>query len=594
MKKFITFFALSFLVSCGYTPKIEDNASKEAIIPEIATGVVNKPLVKSKKFMISSAHPLATQAGYDILARGGNAVDAAVAIQMALNVVEPQASGIGGGGFLVYYNAKTKKLISYDGRETAPMSTKETHFMKNGKPLDFDVAATGGSAVAVPGVLKMLELAQKEQGKLQWKDLFTSAINYADNGFPLSDRLHEMLKTATYYKKLSSDYQRYFNEKGELYPAGYTIYNKPLAESFKEISNNGSDVFYKGAIADTIVDAVKNSPHYSTILTKADLASYLPKKRNVPCIPYKKYELCAMAPPSSGGVTVMQALKILEPFKLENEQPYSTKSVHLIASALRLAYADRNKYLADPEFFPAPTEAMLTETYLTNRRSLISMSKAMPYVFAGDPSEPTIKYASLIKNEPPSTTHYSIIDSEGNAVSMTTTIERAFGSGLVTKSGFLLNNQMTDFDFIPEINDVPVANRPEAGKHPRSSMAPFIVFDENGEVKLVMGSPGGARIISYVLPRLISVLDWNMPLNEALEMPNIVAMSAKPDIEVETENHINQKADEIVLRLNKDLPKMGYKIISIPQTSGIHAVMRCGTELCGSADPRRTGSAKGL
>ncbi len=583
-------FLLSACISnnpVAVVPQNVHNTPKEIISPEIATGRNHKDIAIAKKFMVVSANPLATQAGQKILAKGGSAIDSAIAVQAVLNVVEPQSSGIGGGGFLLHYNAKNKGMIAYDGREVAPAYVSPTLFMdKNGKAIPFDKASIGGRAVAVPSVLKMLALAHKEQGKLPWHSLFTDAIHIAQNGYPLSKRLHSMLKVASSYRELAqTDFKRYLNQDGTLKKANTVIYNKPLADTFTKIAKHGADAFYTGGIANDIIHTVTHTPTAPSRMTLADLKNYQPIKRQIVCILYHRYKVCGMPPPSSGGVTVLQALKMLERFNFKEYDYYNPHAIHLTASALRLAYADRNKYLADPDFVSVPTNALLSETYLQRRSSLINPHKAMTIAPAGDPSESMTQFASLKTSEPPSTTHISIVDSFGNAVSFTSTIEQAFGSGLATQSGFILNNQMTDFDFIPEHDGMKIANSIEAGKRPRSSMAPFLVFDPQEKLLGVVGSPGGARIISFVLPRILSVIHSTNNLNKMLDTPNMTAML--PDNTIELEANIDLK------NLDNALLKYGYKPVITDLTSGLHIIHLKNNLLYGYADPRREGVALG-
>lgn len=561
--------------------------NKELITPEIATGWSEKPVVTSKKFMVVAAHPLASRAGQKILARGGSAIDAAIAVQAVLNVVEPQSSGIGGGGFLLHYNAKKNKMRAYDGRETAPSGVTSDLFLKqDGTPQDFTYAASGGGAVAVPGLLKMLWQAHQAQGKLPWKVLFNDAIDYAENGFKLTPRLQKMLSSALHYKELSeTDFKRYLDQDGQVKEINNVIYNKPLAKTFQVIADQGIKSFYSGTIAQDIIKTVTETEHFPSKMVLSDLKNYEPITRDPVCILYHAYKLCGMGPPSSGGVTVLQALKMLERFNLQDYDYYDSQDVHLTASALRLAYADRNKYLADPEFIAVPTYSLLSETYLRERSELIYPDKALDIIGAGDPSQPITQFASLKTSEPPSTTHISIVDQYGNAVSFTSTVERAFGSGLVTKSGFILNNQMTDFDFIPNKNGVLVANRVEANKRPRSSMAPFIIFNPKGELMGVIGSPGGARIISYVFPRILSMIHSKQPINKMLSAPNMTAMHKTPDIELEQGMNLHN--------LDNDLVKYGYIPVIRDLTSGIHIIYKKEGTFYGAADPRREGIALG-
>lgn len=585
--------ALFILNACGsdvplaFVPSRVHDIPKETITPEISTGRTHKAVTVAKKFMVVAANPLATQAGQKILAKGGSAVDAAIAVQAVLNVVEPQSSGIGGGGFLLHYDAKTKDIIAYDGREVAPSSVKPTLFTdKNGQAIPFDKASIGGRAVAVPSVLKMLALAHKEHGKLPWHDLFADAIYLADNGYPLSERLHSMLKVASHYKKLANtDFKRYLNLDGTLKNVNETVYNKPLAKTFTQIAKQGTKAFYSGDIANDIINTVTQTKTAPSGMTLADLKNYQPKKREAPCVMYHLYKLCGMPPPSSGGVTVLQALKMLERFNLKDYDYYNPYDIHLTASALRLAYADRNKYLADPDFVPVPTKALLSETYLRKRSELINPTKAIKIAPAGDPSEAVTQFASLKTSEPPSTTHISIVDSFGNAVSFTSTIEQAFGSGLATQSGFILNNQMTDFDFLPVIDGINIANSVEANKRPRSSMAPFLIFNPKGQLIGVVGSPGGARIISFILPRILSIIHSKQSIDTMLSAPNMTAMLPEANIELE--------AGVDLKNLDNAMIKYGYKPIVTDLTSGLHMIYLKNGLLYGAADPRREGSALG-
>jgi len=592
MKIRYLFWTIIFFVSTACQNHItknllSENIQKETIIPEIATGREYKPVVKSSKYMAVAAHPLATKAGQKILEKGGSAVDAAIAMQAVLNVVEPQSSGIGGGGFLVHYDANSKHIISYDGRETAPSKADPNMFTdKNGKAIDFYHASMGGRAVAVPALLKMLALAHKEQGKLPWKSLFQDAINIAQNGYKLSNRLYLMLNEVSHYRELSkTDFKRYLLNDNTVKPIGTKIYNKPLAKTLEHIAVKGADSFYTGKIAHDIIDTVQNDDHAPSTMTLEDLKNYQPKKRHVPCIIYSNHKICGMGPPSSGGVTVIQAIKMLERFQLKDYNYYNPYHIHLTASALRLAYADRNKYLADPDFIAVPTKALLSDAYITRRSRLINPNKAFEKAIAGDPSKGIRQFASLKTIEPPSTTHMSIVDQFGNAVSFTSTIEQAFGSGLVTKSGFILNNQMTDFDFIPEKNDMKIANAVAPLKRPRSSMSPFLIFDAKDNLKAVIGSPGGARIISFVMPRILSIIHSDKPINTMLSSPNMVAMS--PDKIIELEAGLNLK------ELDHNLIKYGYLPKIRDLTSGIHMIYIKDKILYGTADPRREGTALG-
>ena len=561
--------------------------ARNAVAPEIATGKSLKPAVTSDKFMMTAANPLAVEAGALMLRKGGSAIDAVIAAQAVLNIVEPQSSGIGGGGFALYYNADKGSVAYYDGRETAPASATPDMFLnKTGAPLSFNGAATGGKAVGTPGLLKMLARAHQENGKLPWKTLFTPAVRIAEEGFPLSPRLRKLLLASKHYQKIGRGYKRYTDKEGALLPVGTRIYNKPLAETFRKIAANGADIFYRGAIADDILQTVNTASVAPARMTRQDLSGYQVKKRVPACIIYRAYKVCGPGMPSSGGVTVLQALKMLEAYDMSALTPYGVEAIHLQAEALRLAYADRDKYLADRDFVPVPVEALLNESYLRSRARQINPKKAFNRARPGDPSALSVQVATLKRTESPSTTHLSVIDSDGNAASVTTTIERGFGAGLETRGGFMLNNQMTDFDFIPKINGLPVANAVAPLKRPRSSMAPFIVFDKkSGKPVLVIGSPGGARIIGYVLPRLVAILDQGRPIDEALNAPNLAAFY--PDAVIELEK------DPDIESLKAGLKEKGWRVTVRDLNSGLHGVYIQGDRFIGAADPRREGEALG-
>lgn len=576
-----------FLSLCSFWVHASE---KENMHPEIATQALKKDMAitKGSEYMVVAAHPLAVQAGEKILSKGGSAVDAAIAVQMVLNVVEPQSSGIGGGGFMMHFDKEKDILISYDGRETAPSTITSHHFLTSqGKAMPFFHAAGGAGAVGVPGLLKMLHKAHQKHGILPWESLFQSAISIARDGFPLSERLHKMLAHTMEQNHAPGDIARYLDKDKKLKSIGEIIKNLPLAKTFEQIAHKGITEFYQGNIANNIIQALKKKEnnYFPSSMTLKDMRHYNALKRHVPCLTYHAYKLCGMGPPSSGGITVMQALKLLEPFHLEQFKAYGSHAVHLMINALRLAFADRNRYIADPDFTSVPVKRLLNETYLEKRRHYIHSENVLPIISHGDASLSNIRLASIKSYEAPSTTHISIIDKKGNAVSMTNSIEKAFGTGIVTKDGFLLNNQLTDFDFIPEKNGVKILNAPQGGKRPRSSMAPFFVFDKQGDLKMIIGSPGGARIISYVMTKLIALLDWKMPLDKALKMPHITVTSTQPNVELETH--------DLSGPLKKELSQKGYFVLTGEQPSGIHVIMVDGKNIYGAADPRREGIALG-
>lgn len=557
--------------------------------PEITTrSEAERTAVHGKRYMISAANPLAVEAGAKVLAEGGSAIDAAIATQLVLNVVEPQSSGIGGGGFMLYWDAAAKKLHVYDGRETAPMDVNETLFLNdNGKALPFMTAVQGGHSVGVPGMLKMLELAHNKHGHVDWARLFKDAIRLSRDGFPMSPRLHTLLSSATHIKDFPASMQPYLTESNTLKSAGEPIVNKKLSESLSLLSRKGAYSFYQGVLAGQIVEAVQNSPINPGALSLTDLKQYKAKERDAVCAPYRQYKVCSMPPPSSGGVTILQALSILERLDfvdLPTLDPLSVEAVHVFAEASKLAYADRNRYLADPDFVEVPTAQMLDANYLSHRAALVKPNRAIQNVTHGHFKKQPEMAAILTTEEHPSTTHVSIIDANGNAVSMTTSIEQGFGSGL-SAGGFLLNNQLTDFSFSPTLPDgkTPHPNRVEAGKRPRSSMSPTMVFDENGKLVMVVGSPGGARIIEYVLQTLIATLDWNLDVQDAIELPHYLNMNGATELEEDT----------AAAKLKAPLEALGHTVKVMQAPSGLHGITKMDGILKGGADPRREGIAIG-
>lgn len=560
--------------------------------PEVAshTTITPRAVVQGSRFMISAANPLAVEAGAKILANGGNALDAAIATQMVLNVVEPQSSGIGGGGFLMYYDAKTGNLTMYDGRETAPALAHEKLFLdEKGNPLPILDAIAGGRSVGTPGMLKMLEDAHKEHGNIKWETLFYDAIRLSEGGFPMSPRLYESLKEFPNFKEFRSSFTVYLNDKGKWLKPGEKVVNKPLSRTLALIAKQGSAPFYKGEIARAIVRAVQKSPVEPGLLSLQDMEEYRSIKRIPVCAPYRKYMVCSAPPPSSGGVALLQALQIIEKnaaIDIRQVEPLSADAVHLFTEASRLAYADRNRYLADPAFADVPVKGLLDNDYLEKRAALIRADKVMKTAEAGQPphSAPLPKVAALTVEEAPSTTHVSIVDAEGNVVSMTTSIEHGFGSGL-SVGGFMLNNQLTDFTFTPTFEDgkTPHPNRVEPKKRPRSSMSPTIIFDEKGNPFMVIGSPGGARIIEYVLQTIIGVIDWNMNIQQAIEMPRYLNMNGPTELESRTD----------AAKLKGELQSRGHKVNVVDIPSGLHGITRVDKTLNGGADPRREGVAIG-
>jgi len=534
--------------------------------------------------IVAAAHPLAVEAGRQILRDGGSAVDAAIAVQAVLTLVEPQSSGIGGGGFLMHYDDKAKRLESYDGRETAPASATPDMFLgPNGEPLQFYDAAVGGLSVGVPGALRMLELAHKEHGKLPWAQLFAPAIKLAADGFPISPRLAESIAEDEYLGKMPDAAHYFYDASGKPLAAGTQLRNPALAEVLRAIATGGADAFYSGKIAEDIVATVNQAKPRAGGMALADLAGYQAEKRAVPCGTYRVYKVCGMGPPSSGGITVLQILGLLQRFDMAAEEPLSVAAAHRFAEASRLAYADRDRYLGDPDFVKMPLSGMIDPGYLAERSQLIQDDRASPNAQPGHPPGDATIGASQKQFEPISTSHMVIVDRDGNIVTFTTTVENAFGSRLMT-DGFILNNQLTDFSFRPSIDGRPVANRVAPGKRPRSSMAPVIVFDRaTGVPVYALGSPGGANIIDYVAEALVGLLDWNLSPAQAAALPHVINRNGPTLLE-------EGRGLESV---GAALTSMGDTVKFQPIDSGLNIVALGANGMVGASDPRREGVALG-
>ncbi|TMH44927.1 MAG: gamma-glutamyltransferase [Betaproteobacteria bacterium] len=551
--------------------------------PEAATAVVPKRLVTSERFMVVAAHPLAARAGYDAIRRGGSAVDAAIAVELVLGLVEPQSSGLGGGGFLLHYAAREAKLEAYDGRETAPASAKPGRFLGADKrPLDWPDAVISGKSVGVPGLLRLLELAHRRHGKLPWASLFEPAIRLAREGFPISPRLSALV-AADRFLPLDANARRYFYlPDGKAKPAGTLLKNPEYATVLERVAAGGADAFYRGRIARDIAAAARSHKRAPGDLVESDFSAYSAIRREPLCGEYRRWKVCGMPPPSSGGFAVLQLLEILERFDLRALKPDSVEAAHLFAESGRLAYADRNLYIADPDFVRAPLAELLESRYLAARAKLIDPLHSMGRARAGNPAGVAANYGPSEPLELPATSHVSIADAEGNAVALTASIESAFGNRQMVR-GFFLNNELTDFSWAPEEDGKPVANRVEAKKRPRSSMAPTLVFDEKGKLHMVIGSPGGHSIINYVALTLVNVLDWNMDIQKAIDAPRMGSRNGPTELERGT------KAE----RLAPVLERMGHSVRIRPEASGLHGIVRTARGWAGGADPRREGVALG-
>ena len=541
--------------------------------------------------MVAAANPHASAAGIAMLRAGGSAVDAAVAMALVLTLVEPQSSGIGGGAFMLHYAGASKKITAFDGRETAPALASGDMFLKNGQPRQFFDAVIGGLSVGVPGELRMLEMAHKRHGKLPWKKLFEPAIRLAENGFEVSPRLHKLLQMASRSLSKMKVAGAYFYDRGGKPKAvGATLKNEPLAKLLRTVADKGANAFYTGAIARDIVDAARNAERNPGRLRNADMRAYKPVARDAVCMGYRAHKICGFPPPTSGGITTLQILGVLSRFDLSKHPHDSLDMVHLFAEAGRLAYADRGLYIADPDFVKVPVAALLDPSYLATRSKLIDERKTMGSAKPGQPSDKAaFDYAPGLSADLPSTSHMVAIDGDGNVVSMTASIESAFGSHVMIH-GFLLNNELTDFSFMPQANGKPVANRVQPGKRPRSSMAPILVLDPKDDTfTMAVGSPGGSRIITYVARVLIGVLDHGLDPQTAIGKPNYVNRNGATELEAS-----DDKAWRAwIQRTRKGLEARGHEVKVRDLNSGLQAIVRTADGYVGGADPRREGVVLG-
>jgi gamma-glutamyltranspeptidase/glutathione hydrolase len=533
--------------------------------------------------MIAAANPYAAEAGLKMMRMGGSAVDAAIAAQLVLTLVEPESSGIGGGAFMLLYDPKARRVTSFDGRETAPQSATPTMFLDaSGKPRAHFDAIPGGLSVGVPGDISMLALAHKKYGRLPWAVLFQPAIDLADKGFPVGRKLAATIKAFPQMAQMP-DVKRYFyHADGTPLAEGETLKNPELAATLREIQKGGAAAFYSGDIAQAIVDAVQHAPVNPGGMTLADIAAYQARELPPVCGFYRGTHLCSMGPPSSGGVAVLQILTMLERFPSKALDPATLSGVHLFTQASRLAFADRAKYLGDASFVDVPLAGLLDHGYLMQRSALIDPAKDMGEAEAGNPPMKRADYAPQRTPQLPGTSHMSIVDDKGEAVSMTTTVEFVFGSETMAK-GFFLNNELTDFSFEPTRNGVPVANAPAPGKRPLSAMAPTLMFDRHGKFAIATGSPGGPLIIDYVTQSIIAMLDAHLKPQAAAALPRVGNLNGATILEKDTP----------LEALSPQLTAMGHTLRVVPLESGLHIVERVKGGYIGGADPRRDGTAIG-
>jgi gamma-glutamyltranspeptidase/glutathione hydrolase len=539
--------------------------------------------VRTSEHIAAAANPHAAAAAAAMLERGGSAVDAAIAAQLVLGLVEPQSSGIGGGAFLLHFSAADRRVVAYDGRETAPASATPDLFIgPDGAPMAFSEAVVGGRAVGVPGVMRMLERAHRAHGKLPWRDLFAPAIHLAEDGFVVSPRLHALIAADRHLAGQPAAAAYFFRPDGKPRAAGERLLNPAYADTLRRLATEGADALYRGAIARDIVDAVQRATNPGG-LSEADLAAYGAVVREPLCEPYRRWTVCGMPPPTSGGIATLQILGLLQPFDLARLAPGSAEAVHLISEASRLAYADRARYVADADHVAVPVRGLLDRAYLAGRAALIRGDRTSGPAEPGIPDQREGRtYGPGATLEMPSTSHVSIVDAAGDAVAMTTSIENVFGSRLMVR-GFLLNNQLTDFSFRPGTDAAPVANAVAPGKRPRSSMSPTLVLGPDGRLVAVVGSPGGSRIIAFVAQTLVALLDWNLDAQAAVDLPRHVNRNGATEIEAGTD------LEAIVPALEA----LGHDVRTVGLVSGLHVVRVDDGALEGGADPRREGVALG-
>jgi gamma-glutamyltranspeptidase / glutathione hydrolase len=594
-----TILSCYVLTACTYNNSTVVSANRsvqpESTQPESATGLNQQQLVKGQLQMAATANPYASRAAIRILRAGGSALDAAIAAQWVLTLVEPQSSGLGGGLFLLHYRKQGGRLEAYDGRETAPALATEHLFLDAaGKPLKFHDAAVGGRAVGVPGVVAALEMAHKEHGKLSWAQLFEPAIELATKGFEVSPRLNKLLALDVYLKNDTNARQYFFDAQGQAWPVGHILKNPALALTFSKIAQQGSKGFYQSDIAQGMLTAVSSHATNPGALSQSDLSNYRAIKREAICMQAFKHRVCGFPPPSSGGISVAQIAALLELSQAPrliaksndtastdvlNGSALSAEGLHYFTEASRLAFADRNRYIADPAFSQWP-KTLLSPQYLNDRAALIKPNQSLKIAQPGQPPEVALIPSEGLVQDKASTSHISIVDRDGNAVSMTTSIEDVFGARLMTQ-GFLLNNQLTDFSFIANDDKGLVANRVQANKRPRSSMAPTMVFDEYGkQLKLVAGSPGGAQIINYVAKLITLNLRDAIDVQTAIGLPNFGSRNGPTELE----------KDRFPFTIVEQLKTLGHDVRLIDMTSGLQAIsINAAGQLFGGADPRREG-----
>ena len=601
IKRSLSLSALALLSACTTqppAPALRYSVPDQASQPEAASGNTAKPGWAFQRQAVAAANPLATDAGHQVLRAGGSALDAAIAVQMVLGLVEPQSSGIGGGAFLLYFDGQ--KITAHDGRETAPAGARDDMFMDQGKPLPFADAVQSGHSVGVPGLVRMLEAAHRQHGRLPWAQLLQPAIKLAEQGFRVSPRLHTLLQADPHLKKDPLALRFFYNAQGQAWPVGHLLRNPEYAHVLRRIAAEGSRALHEGPVAQAMVTRTAQAPRPGN-LSMQDLANYQPRQREALCFDHtahaKAYRICGFPPPSSGQIAIGQILGMLghaqsPGLDLTGGQP-SPEWLHRYAEASRLAFADRAQYVADPDFVSAPAgnwRSLLAPAYLRERSQLIG-SQAMKAPQAGQPGGQATGFAPMPAQTEYGTSHISVVDAQGRAVAMTSTIEAAFGARrMVTTDpsrpgGFLLNNQLTDFSLTPtDAQGRPIANRVEPGKRPRSSMSPTLVFDKtSGQLLMSGGSPGGALIIHYTAKLLTGTLHWGLNAQQAIDLPNFGSLGGP--ILLETQRFDKATVDALKAR--------GHEVVQIDMTSGLQAIERTPKGWFGGADPRREGVVMG-
>lgn len=571
---------LSALVALSLAlPAQASQTASQHANPEAASNVMQRDRLVTQKSMVVTAHPLASRAGLRMLDQGGSAVDAAIAAQLVLGLVEPQSSGIGGGGFVLLFQPESG-LTSYDGRETVPAASPPDRFELDGQTLSFKQAVNSGRSVGVPGLLRALELMHKDGGVLPWASLFEPAIELAEDGFEVSPRLHTLIADNPELADKAAARAYFLDGQGRPWPVGHRLRNKEYAQVLRLLASQGAQAFYQGELAQDMVAAVAVDP-IAGDLTVSDLTQYRALRREPLCMDWQQVALCGMAPPSSGAISVMQMLGILQHTPIADVKPQSVEAIHYFSEAGRLAFADRDAWVADPAFVSVPQQALLAPAYLKSRAALIQPGRSMGHA---QPGKPLADAQAATDNTPelPSTTHLSVADAKGQVVSMTTSVESAFGSKIMVR-GFLLNNQLTDFALNPkdEMGRLSV-NRVEPGKRPRSSMAPMMVM-QDGRPVIALGSPGGSAIIPYVAQALTGMLMWNLDAQEAVSLPHYGSRNWATELEAGT----------AVTEQSQALRAMGHEVREQPFPSGTHVIRWTQEGLEAGVDPRREGLALG-